>query len=224
MRRSARSASNRERSEASPYCRSTLSWVRRCATSASSRSVGSATTSQPNGRDMSVTSVDSNSVGRFGSSGRSADSRRPPSGGACRPGHGVHTRSARSASHSSPICTPARAAGEEQRLRARPAPPARRWPRRGWRGGVSGPALVMSSSGAPEPRESQPMTNGRLRWAADSTAGSTVTKSHSADELREGAVIAWIRYQGPLSETLGCISFPHRRLLVKSRLTVRTPR
>ncbi|MFC7590335.1 hypothetical protein ACFQYP_46545 [Nonomuraea antimicrobica] len=61
--------------------------------------------------------------------------------------------------------------------------------RRGWRGGDNGPALVMSSSGAPDPRDSQPMTNGRPRCAADSTAGSTVTKSHSADEHREGAAI-----------------------------------
>src|SRR5690606_37381582 len=87
--------------------------------------------------------------------------------------------------------------------------------RRGCRGGESGPAFVISSSGAPEPRESQPMTNGLPRAAADSAAGSTVTKSHSADELREGAAIDWIRYQGPLSDTLGCISSPHRRLLSK---------
>ncbi|GAB2937686.1 hypothetical protein ACFMQL_16950 [Nonomuraea fastidiosa] len=60
---------------------------------------------------------------------------------------------------------------------------------RGWRGGDNGPALVISSRGAPDPRDNQPITNGRSRCAADNTAGSTVTKSHSADELREGAAI-----------------------------------
>ncbi len=35
------------------------------------------------------------------------------------------------------------------------------------------------------------------RRAADSAAGSTLTKSHSADPSRCGAGIAWIRYQGP---------------------------
>ncbi len=182
---------------ASPYWRSTLSWVRRWATSASRASVGSATTTQPNGRDISVVRVDSNRVGCFGSSG--SGSRRPFSGGAWRPGHGVHTRSARSASQSSPISTP----------RAPPGNSSGCGPvgttsigetaaRRGDRGGVSGPALVISSSGAPDPRDNQPMTKGRSRCAADSTAGSTFTKSHSADDVREGAVIAWIRYHGPL--------------------------
>ncbi|MFD0656027.1 hypothetical protein [Thermocatellispora tengchongensis] len=198
IRRSARSASKRLRSEASPYWRSTLSWVRRCATSASSRSVGSATTSQANGRDISVTRVDSNSVGRLISSG--SGSRRPPSGGACRPGHGVHTRSARSCSHSSPIGTPRAPPGNSSGCGpagCAPAAPASA-ARRGGRGGVSGPAFVISSSGVPEPRDSHPMTNARSRCAADSTAGRIVTKSHSADDVRDGAVIACTRYQGPL--------------------------
>ncbi len=40
-------------------------------------------------------------------------------------------------------------------------------------GSGSGPALVISSSGAPPPRDSHPATNGRRCSAAFSTAGST---------------------------------------------------
>ncbi len=56
-----RSASNLDRS--SSKRRTTLSWLRSSAVSMSSWSVGSATTSQPNGLAISVVSADSNRVG-----------------------------------------------------------------------------------------------------------------------------------------------------------------
>ena len=209
-------------------------------------SVGSATTSQPNGRPISVVSAASNKVGAADARPVPAAShgapepapapaagpawpdpagqdwpRQPPrspgSGGAWRPGQGAQTSRSRSAirlsahgtplapqgnssSHRSPrsgrpacragsllagrtdarrpaAAGPARLPGGSRRLgphgarrRAAAARPAGS-SRAGADG--SGPALVISSSGAPPPRENQPVTNGRRFCAASSTAGST---------------------------------------------------
>ncbi len=62
---------------------------------------------------------------------------------------------------------------------------------------MHGPAFVISSSGAPPPRDSQPITNGSPRCAALSTAGRTATKSASADLAHAGEGIVKIRYHGP---------------------------
>src|SRR6266542_3387622 len=69
-------------------------------------------------------------------------------------------------------------------------------------GKISGPVLLMSSSGAPPPRESQPITNRSPRWAALRAAGRTETKSSSAELARAGTGIVVIRYHGPASRSL----------------------
>jgi hypothetical protein len=127
-------------------------------------------TSQPNGRSISVASVDSKRLGP-------PSSRADASGGASRAGHRFHVIAAASSSQSSPISTP-RAPLGKSRLCCVSAE------------GVSGPALVMSSSGAPPPRDIQATTNGRPPCAADSTAGRTPTKSRSAEGPRGGDRIA----------------------------------
>ncbi len=139
-------------------------------------------TSQPNRRPMSVTSVDSNRVGARLCSRPSLLSAGV-SGGACRPGQDVHTMASSSPRHSSPMGTPR-------------APTGNSTPG-GWPGAAMPPALVISSSGAPPPRESQPATKGWPRSAALSTAGSTATKSDSGEAGPSAAVIARTWCHGP---------------------------
>ena len=148
-------------------------------------SVGSATTSQPNGLAIRVTSVDSNRVAGRGSwllSAGPAVAR----GGACLPGHGAQTIRSSSLSQLSVAGVPRAPLGKSSPTD---------WP--AGKAPASGPALVISSSGAPPPRESQPMTNGLSRRAAERIAGRIAMKSCSAELARPGEVIARTRYQGP---------------------------
>ncbi len=132
-RLAARSASNRDRSSSNR--RSTLTCPRSSAISASTRSVGSATTSQPKGRPISVVSAASNKVGAAdarpdpeashgepepapapaefpawpdpdGQDWPRQPPRSPGSGGAWRPGHGAQTSRSRSVIRLSPHGTP----------------------------------------------------------------------------------------------------------------------
>ena len=102
-RRWVRSAPNRDCS--SSWRRSTFTWVRSCAISLSRWSVGSATTSQPNGLPVSAASADSNRVGWIGCA-CAHGVWSPASGRAWRPGQSTHTRLSQAANQPGPAGTP----------------------------------------------------------------------------------------------------------------------
>ena len=176
-----------DRRRSSSCWRNTVTWARSPASAASSRPVGSATTSQPKGRPRAAASADSNRPGGpvcWLATGAGSSS----SGSAWRPGQSAQTSPPHAVSQPG-AAGPPRAPGGKSK--AQPSPAC----------GPGKAALVMNSSGAPPARHSQPATNGRPARAAADAAGRMSRKSCSAEPTARRVTMDRTRYQGPANSS-----------------------
>src|SRR5450755_445661 len=164
----------------------------------------SATTSQPNDRRMRAVRVVSNRLGPAAGSARAGRGSRTAR-------HGTHTNRSRSSAQPAAIGTPQAPAGNGSGLGSGRAPARGRAaclsrgavravavPAAGAPSsppGSAGPMVVISSSGAPSPGESQPIA----RLPVAPRTGQAAPAAPAADGDPSGAVTLTTCHQGPIS-------------------------
>ena len=171
--------------------RSTVTWRRSSATSASSRSRGLGH-HEPAERPAHDRRQRGLEPGRLAAvPARLAGQRRCLTARATAPTPACRRRPASQRQRARRGLRPGKEARRLSRRGTRPARPARPHP------GPGRTALVTNSSGEPGARHNQPATNGRRPRAADAAAGWTARKSSSAEPGHEGAGMDRTRNHGP---------------------------